>query len=53
MMMPRRAALPMPARMARGVPAATPHAPATMMTAMVEVMLRVRKKVKIAAPKAK
>ena len=52
-MMPRRAALPIPASIASGVPAATPHAPATMITAMVEVRLRVTMNVKTAAPSAK
>ena len=36
MMAPRRAARPIPPRMASGVPAAIPHAPATMTTEIVE-----------------
>ena len=40
-------------RIANGVPAATPHAPATMTTAIVDVTLRVTMKVSTAAPKAK
>ncbi len=49
MMAPSRAERPMAPRMASGVPAATPQAPATMMTAMVEETLPPEMKYSITA----
>ena len=53
MIAPRRAARPMPPRIASGVPAAIPQAPATITTEIVERTSRVMRKVSAAAPSAK
>ena len=53
MIAPSRAALPMPPKIARGVPAAIPQAPATMTTDIVDRVLWVMKNVIAAAVKAK
>ena len=53
MIAPSRAARPMPPRIASGVPAAMPHAPATITTEMVERTSRVIRNVSAADASAK
>ena len=53
MIEPSWADRPIPPRIAKGVPAAIPHAPATIMTEIVERTLWVTRNVTTAAPRAK